>query len=198
MVQQMHTVRVMRSDGEVLEFDRSVVAKQLMKVYPGHLVVHCAHVSRASGIGQRSKVTMLRADETLQLGQTYCLLRVPTQRGKNGLLSRSTSMKSIDLDNSSAQEKESIIHYRLPPLPQGAQPQQLFGGPWKPHLDAIVESPLNVTTPSRAHSITMSPLARQAGYVPMSPAQVAPTPRKAEISASSLKATPSTTHSSTS
>ncbi|CAM6108003.1 unnamed protein product [Calypogeia fissa] len=175
MVQRVTTVRVMRADGEVLEFDQPLIAKQLMKMYPGHLVVHCSQVSRSSGLAQRSKVSMLRADDTLHLGQTYCLLRVPAQRGKVLLPTGPGMPTGI---NGGADQIEQQIHYQLPPSLQ----QQQFGGPWKPHLDAIVESPLNSNAPSRHHSVTMSPLARQAGYTPVSPLRTAQSPLRASSS----------------
>ncbi|CAM6112282.1 unnamed protein product [Calypogeia fissa] len=178
MVQQVTTVRVMRADGEVLEFDQPLIAKQLMKMYPGHLVVHCSQVSRTSGLAQRSKVSMLRADDTLHLGQTYCLLRVPAQRGKV-LLPTGPGMPTGINGEADAAQIEQQIHYRLP---LAALQQQQFGGPWKPHLDAIIESPLNSNAPSRGHSVTMSPLARQAGYTPMSPLRTAHSPLRASSS----------------
>jgi hypothetical protein len=175
MVDQVHFVRVMRSDGEILEFEEPVIAKQLMKVYPGHLVVHCSPVTNKAGLGERSKVSMLRSDETLEPGQTYCLLKVPTtQRGKIGV-PQNGSLKSYFAQSNSTQQDQNTTPQALPPLTPLQQSQ--FGGPWRPHLDAIIESPLHSATPSR--SFTMSPLARQAGYTPMStvdPARVAPSP----------------------
>lgn len=174
LVHQETSVRVMRGDGEVLEFDRPLQAKQLMKLYPGHLVVHCSEVSRTTGLGGRSKVSMLQADETLHLGQTYCLLRVPSQRGKV-LLPTLPGMAnpSGELD---AAQIEQQIHYRGPAV--AALQQQQFGGPWRPHLDAIIESPLH----PRTHGVTTSPLARQAGYTPVSPLRTAPSPLRASSS----------------
>lgn len=186
MVHQVTTVRVMHGDGEVMEFDQPVIAKQLMKAFPGHLVVHCTQVSRDNTeLGMGSKVSMLRADDILQLGQTYCLLRVPTQRQKGSQPKAPGSKASnrvIGPYGTQEQQEQIGVHYRLPPV--AALQQQHHDGPWRPHLDSIVESPLNAHTPSRAHSLTMSPLARQAGYVPGSamnfPARIAPSPTREE------------------
>lgn len=180
MQQPETTVRVMRSDGETLEFDQAIVAKQLMKAHPGHLVVHCSQVSRTNGLRPSSKVVMMRPDESLVLGQTYCLLRVPSQRANKGLQPKA--------QNSKAASDGDVYtnYYRLPPL--APLQQHHFGGPWRPHLDAIVESPLNSKIPSPGPSrLAMSPLAREAGYVPMSPARAAPGTRTPDTRESPLR-----------
>ncbi|KAG6541722.1 hypothetical protein Mapa_016885 [Marchantia paleacea] len=192
MLQPSGAIRVMKSDGEMIEFDNPIITKQLMKAYPGHLVVHCTTIAR-NQLGQRSKVSLMRPEEILVNGQTYCLLRVPTQggrpmfakpptgtvnsekkspgdRGKQQHQQRLTLRNLFGINDLqiSDQVLDECILRQLQQQQQQSASQQQQGprGPWKPQLDVIMESPSR----SLQTSITMSPLARQAGYIPASQA----------------------------
>lgn len=104
------TVRVMRTDGKIVEYDQPILASKVMKQHADHLVVHCTPgekkgEKKLSSSGQRrSKLTIMRSDQMLVLGQAYLLYPIPPQYRSSLVKSQCCTLSADVKEDASEQE----------------------------------------------------------------------------------------------
>ncbi|KAG6556156.1 hypothetical protein Mapa_002097 [Marchantia paleacea] len=100
------TVRIMRTDGKIVEYDQPILASKVMKQHADHLVVHCTPgEKKPSGSGQRrSKLTIMRSDQMLVLGQAYLLYPIPPQYRSSLVKSQCCTLSADVKEDASEQE----------------------------------------------------------------------------------------------
>ncbi|KAL3686737.1 hypothetical protein R1sor_013046 [Riccia sorocarpa] len=110
MIHAVPSVRVMRTDGKIVEYDEPVLASKVMKQHADHLVVHCAPAERKSGVpGQRrNKLTILRSDQMLELGQAYLLYPIPPQY-RNSFMKSQCCTLSEDKEADSFEDDGGLV-----------------------------------------------------------------------------------------
>lgn len=70
-------VRVMRPDGDIMEYEYSIQVAMLMTLFPGYLVIHCPTDPVPSG--ERSEFRVMEVTDRLCLGQSYIIYPIPPQ-----------------------------------------------------------------------------------------------------------------------
>ncbi|KAL2628547.1 hypothetical protein R1flu_013233 [Riccia fluitans] len=110
LVHAAPTVRVMRTDGKIVEYDEPVLASKVMKQHADHLVVHCAPTERKNGASgqRRNKLTILRSDQMLELGQAYLLYPIPPQYRSSFLKSQCCTV-SEDTEGDAVEEDGRLM-----------------------------------------------------------------------------------------
>jgi hypothetical protein len=92
-------VKVMKTDGDFVEFEFPCIAAVVMLQHPAHIVVHCTKVDRSS-IGQRTKIIIMLPDQPMLPGQPYMLYPIPESYKKSLARSKSFSMIKKKLESS--------------------------------------------------------------------------------------------------
>jgi hypothetical protein len=98
-------IRVLLPDGNILYLDEPVEAVELMIEHINHMVVHCSNVKPGSSDTGRT-MRIMPPSEMLELGQSYVVHPIPSQKGNQKTLNFKPQPVSI----SNRKSKVASVH----------------------------------------------------------------------------------------
>ncbi|CAN1150076.1 hypothetical protein LINPERPRIM_LOCUS18411 [Linum perenne] len=144
----LDVIRIVHTNGRVEEISGSILASEVMKAHPRHVLKRPSSVSADYDDGVVPKIVIVPPDAQLQRGKIYFLMPLPPSTSAPAKSKRRVKEKAAAAEVVTADDRYLSEIMSTEKVVSAGQRDRRRGraGVWRPHLESISESAFNISS----------------------------------------------------